>query len=106
MAEDLQIARAASEAALATEGVHRLGSGRFVEAATYGPGEKVSGVVVTPEEIQVHVVAVYPLPKPIPELARSIRERVAPKVGNREVTVVVEDLEMGDEPGTDQVVVS
>ncbi len=77
-----------------------------MEAATYGPGEKVSGVVVTPEEVQVHVVAAYPLPKPIPELAQDIRERVSPKVGSRGVTVVVEDLEMNDEPETGQAVVT
>jgi uncharacterized alkaline shock family protein YloU len=100
LADDLQLARAASEAALATEGVHRLGSGRFVEAATYGAGEKVSGVVVTLEEVQVHVVAVYPLPKPIPDLAQSIRERVAPRVEGRKVTVVVEDIEAAGETGT------
>ena len=32
-------------AALATEGVHAMGRGRFVEAATYEGAEKVSGVV-------------------------------------------------------------
>lgn len=99
MADDLQLARAASEAALATEGVHRLGSGRFVEAATYGAGDKVSGVVVTPEEVVVHVVAIYPMPKPIPELAQTIIERVAPKMEGRKTTVVIEDLEMVTEPG-------
>ena len=60
MAELLQLARAASEAALATEGVHSMGRGRFVEAATYEGGEKVSGVVVGPEELEVHIVARYP----------------------------------------------
>ncbi len=97
MADDLQLARVASEAALATDGVYRLGTGRFVEAATYGAGEKVSGVIVMPEEVQVHVVLRYPLARPIPELAESIRENVGPKVEGRETTVVIEDLEVGDE---------
>ena len=96
MAELLQLARAASEAALATDGVHSLGRGRFVEAATYEGGEKVSGVVVGPEELEIHIVARYPLPKPIPEITRSIMERVAPQAGGRNTVVVVEDLEVTD----------
>jgi hypothetical protein len=97
LAELLQLARAAAEAALATEGVHSMGRGRFVEAATYEGGEKVSGVVVKPEELEIHIVARYPLPKPIPEISRSIMERVAPQAGGRRTTVVVEDLEVADD---------
>jgi hypothetical protein len=96
LAELLQLARAASEAALATEGVHSMGRGRFVEVATYEGGEKVSGVVVRPEELEIHIVARYPLPKPIPEIARGIMERVAPQAGDRKTVVVVEDLEVAD----------
>jgi hypothetical protein len=73
-----------------------MGRGRFVEAATYEGGEKVSGVVVRPEEIEVHVVARYPLPKPIPDLAADIIERVAPQAGGRRINVVVEDLEVAE----------
>jgi hypothetical protein len=96
LAELLQLARAASEAALATEGVYAMGRGRFVEAATYEGGEKVSGVVVRPEELEIHIVARYPLPEPIPEIARDIMERVAPQAGDRKIVVVVEDLEVAE----------
>jgi hypothetical protein len=72
-----------------------MGRGRYVEAATYEGREKVSGVVVGPERLEIHIVARYPLPKSIPEIAESIRERVAPEAGGRETTVVVEDLEVG-----------
>lgn len=95
MADGLQLARAASEAALATEGVHSMGAGRYVEAATYEGSEKVTGVVVNPDEVEIHIVARYPPPKSIPEIASSIREKVAPQVGSRKTTVVVEDLELG-----------
>jgi hypothetical protein len=78
----------------ATEGVYSMGRGRYVEAATYEGSEKVSGVVVNPEEVEIHIVARYPLPKPIPEIARSIMERVAPQAGDRRTVVVVEDLEV------------
>ena len=71
-----------------------MGRGRFVEAATYEGGEKVSGVVVRPEDLEIHIVARYPLPEPIPEIARSIMERVAPQAGDRKTVVVVEDLEV------------
>ncbi len=82
-------------AALATEGVHAMGRGRFVEAATYEGSEKVSGVVVNPETVEVHVVVRWPLPKPIPEIAESIRERLDPQAGGRKTTVMVDDLEVG-----------
>ena len=91
------MARAASEAALATEGVHSMGRGRWVEAATYEGGEKVSGVIVGPEELEIHIVARYPLPKPIPEIAGDIMERVAPRAGDRKTHVVVEDLEVAED---------
>lgn len=94
MADDLQLARAVSEAALVTNGVYALGTGRYVEAATYGPGEKVTGVVVGPDEVRVHIVVSYPLPEPIPALAEHVRERVATSAVGRATTVVVEDLEV------------
>ena len=94
MDDDLRLARTVSEAALATEGVYSLGTGRYVEAATYGAGEKVTGVVVGPDEVRVHIVVRYPLPEPIPALAERVRERTASRVGGRATTVVVEDLEV------------
>ena len=94
MAGELVLARVAAQAALATEGVHSMGRGRYVEAATYEGNEKVSGVVVRPEEVEIHIVARHPLPKPIPEIASSIMERVAPQAGDRRTVVVVEDLEV------------
>ncbi|HET7480812.1 MAG TPA: hypothetical protein VFJ72_15005 [Rubrobacteraceae bacterium] len=95
MADELQLARVASEAALATEGVHSMGVGRYAEAATYEGREKVTGVVVKPDEVEIHIVARYPLPSPIPEIASNIMARVAPQVGSRTTRIVVEDLEMG-----------
>lgn len=95
--EDLKIARAAAEAALSVEGVRSLGRGVYAEAATYGAGEKVVGVVVQPEEVTVHVVVGYPPPGPLPEVAGKVRRRVAPHAGGRAASVVVEDLETSEE---------
>ena len=94
MIDDLQLARAVREAALSTTGVHSMGAGRYAEAATYGAGEKVTGVVVAPDEVQVHIVAVYPLAESIPALADRVREKVALRSGGRPATVIVEDLEV------------
>jgi hypothetical protein len=94
LAEELELARAAVQAALATDGVYSMGRGRYVEAATYEGTEKVSGVVVKPDEVEIHIVARYPLPSPIPEISRSIIERVAPRAGDRRIVVVVDDLEV------------
>jgi hypothetical protein len=74
-----------------------MGRGRYAEAATYEGSEKVSGVVVSPEDLEIHIVARYPLPRPIPEIAENIRERVAPQAGGRRTRVVVEDLEVGED---------
>ena len=74
-----------------------MGRGRFVEAATYEGSEKVSGVVVGPEDLEIHIVARYPLPRPIPEIAETIRERVAPQAGGRRIRVVVENLEVAED---------
>lgn len=97
MASVLDLARAAAQAALATEGVHRLGAGLYAEAATYERDEKVSGVVVSADEIEVHIVASYPFPKPIPELSAKIQERVASLAEGRRVLVVVEDIEEAED---------
>lgn len=94
---ELQVARAVADTALATEGVHSLGTGILAEAATYGPNEKVLGVVVTEEEVEVHIVALYPLRAPVPELAEKVREKVLPQAGPRRINVVVEDIEVADD---------
>ena len=94
MSDDLQLARDASTAALATNGVYSLGRGRYAEAATYGAGEKVTGVVVAPNEVRVHIVVRYPPPEPIIDLAERLREQVTLRTGGRAATIVVEDLEV------------
>ena len=97
MANELQVARAVADTALSTEGIHSLGTGTFAEVATYEGADKVLGVVVTEEEVEVHVVALYPLQSPIPELAERVRRKVAPEVESRRIDVVVEDIEVPDD---------
>jgi hypothetical protein len=78
-----------------------LGTGTLAEIATYGPGEKVLGVIVTGEEIEVHIVASYPLKGSVPELADEVREKVAPEAEGRKIEVVVDDLAMPGEEVAD-----
>lgn len=101
LSNDLQLARTVSTTVLATRGVHALGTGRYAEAATYGANDKVLGVVVKPEEMSVHIVAAYPEGVPIPQLITRIKERIAPLIGERKVTVVVEDLFVTTEESPD-----
>jgi hypothetical protein len=101
VANELQVARAVADTALSTEGVHSLGTGTFAEVATYGPGEKVLGVIATEESVEVHVVALYPLKSPVPDLVRELREKLISEVGSRRIDVVVEDIALaGDIGGT------
>lgn len=97
MANELQVARAVADTALSTEGIHSLGTGTFAEVATYEGADKVLGVLVTEEEVEVHVVALYPLQSPIPELAERVRRKAAPEVESRRIDVVVEDIEVPDD---------
>jgi len=61
MPSDLDLARSIATAIREVEGVVDMGSGRFAQAATYGPGERVMGVILrhpTPAALAVeaHVV--------------------------------------------------
>ena len=40
-----------------------MGRGRYAEAATYEGSEKVLGVVVGPEDLEIHIVARLPVAK-------------------------------------------
>lgn len=97
MTNELQVARTVADMSVSTEGVHSLGTGSFAEVATYGPGDKVLGVIVTEEEVEVHIIALYPLRSSIPQLANELRERLIPGVESRRVDVVVEDIAPADE---------
>lgn len=106
MANDLQVARAVADTALSTEGVHSLGTGSFAEIATYGPGDKVLGVIATDSYVEVHIVALYPLKTSVPDLVHDLREKLEPKAESRRIDVVVEDIalegESGEEASSDE----
>ena len=77
----------------------RLHAGSFGEVATYLPGRRVTGVRVSPDLTEVHVVV--QLAAPVLETAALVREAVAPIVATP-VDVFVEDLDQSAArpPGT------
>ena len=72
------LARAIAAAVRGVRGVADLSPGRFAEAATYGPHEKVRGVVVRRTEsvldVQVHICARYADSLVLEELAERVRQ--------------------------------
>lgn len=100
--ENLRVARALRAAALSVDGVHSMGSGIYAEAATYGAGEKVTGVVVSAGEVRLYVVAAYPpvasgRERSVLSVAKRVREAATPAAEGRELSLVVEGL--GPAPG-------
>ncbi len=74
-----------------------LSGGPFGAAATYLPGRTVAGVRISPDTVEVHVVARYG--PTIGELAGQVRSVLAGCVLGRTVDIVVEDL--ADRPDAD-----
>jgi hypothetical protein len=76
-------------AVLATPSVMSLAAG-LGAAATFLPGRRINGLRMTPDELEVHIVAGYGVN--LPNLAADVRSRVQRIVGTRQVSVYVEDV--------------
>jgi hypothetical protein len=83
-------------AVLACPQVSGLHGGRFGEVATYLPGRRVTGVTISADEVEVHLVAAYPAT--ITEIDHAVRAALAEVTGGLAVTIVVEDLAAPGEP--------
>lgn len=90
-------ARIIADAVLACPDVAALSRGPFGTIASYLPGDFVGGVAVRDDEVEVHVVARYG--PPVPGIAARVRDIVTPHAGDREVTVVVDDIDIGADIG-------
>lgn len=77
-------------AVLSCLGVAAMHGGLAGEAASYLPGERVTGVRVLPDSVEVHVVARWPVPAA--ELAEQIRGATVRAARGRPVDVVIGDL--------------
>jgi hypothetical protein len=75
-------------------GVAGLDDGQFGEVASYLPGRKVEGIVVSGGRVTVQIRSQWAVP--VPELAALIRAVLASLTGHRPVDVVIADI---DPPG-------
>ncbi len=86
-------------AARGCPGVEDLHAGFPGEVATYLPGNRLAGVRVRSDAVEVQVRAAWDTPAP--QIAAGIRAAVAPLAGGRAVDVIIGDL--GDPPGTGRI---
>lgn len=86
---DLSVAERIAAVVLASPLVVGLHGGRFGEAATYLPGRQVRGVRVTPTEVFIHLVALYPTP--VAAVDQAVRAAVHQHLAGLPLTVTVED---------------
>jgi hypothetical protein len=77
-------------------GVAALDGGPLGQVASYLPGRKVTGVVVSDGRVTVQVRSRWGVPAP--DLAALIAAVLAPLTGHRPVDVVIADID--DPPGT------
>ncbi len=104
---EVGIARAVVAAVRSVLGVADVSPGRFAEAATYGPREKVRGVAVGRAagalDIEVHLCALYADSLVLPELAARVRSAVRQSVEGlgagllRRIDVAFDDLRVEEE---------
>jgi len=87
---------AVAAAVLGCAGVAGLDGGRFGEVASYLPGRKVPGVVVSGGRVTVQIRSRWAVP--MPDLAALVTVALAPLTGSRPVDVVIADID--DPPGT------
>jgi hypothetical protein len=87
---------AVAAAVLVCPGVAALDSGQFGEVASYLPGRKVAGVMVSGGRVKVQVRVRWAVPAP--DLGRKITAALVPLTGHYPVDVVIADID--DPPGT------
>ncbi|MFI6499150.1 hypothetical protein [Nonomuraea typhae] len=83
-------ARAIADAALGVPGVAGLTGGPFGTVATYLPGERLAGVAVRDDAVEISIAA--RAGRRLPDLADDVRRAVAGLVGPRPVNIRIDDL--------------
>ena len=72
-------------------GVSGLDGGQFGEVASYLPGRKVEGIVVSGGRVRVQIRSQWAVPAP--ELGALIKTVLLPLTGHRPVDVVIADID-------------
>ena len=85
-------------AVLACPTVAGLSGGIAGEVATYLPGRRVTGLRIDDATVTVHVIGRYG--PTMTEISNQVTRAVTPLAGGRQVGVVIEDLQLGDDGGT------
>lgn len=80
-----ELAHEIADAVRRCPGVADLSGGPFGTVATYLPGEKIPGVALRDDAVEISIV-VQP-GRPLPEIADEVRTALAPLVGGRPVNV-------------------
>jgi hypothetical protein len=83
-------ARTIAERASACPDVAGLSGGPFGTVTTYLPGERLLGVSVRDDAVDIAIVA--RLRRPLPETADEVRRAVADLTGDRPVNVRIDDV--------------
>ena len=89
-------AHAIARAVAACPDVAALCGGVVGEVATYLPGDRVMGVRETPDGVEIRIAARWGLPLPL--IAEQVRQAVRPLVGDAQVLVVVDDIDLRPAP--------
>ncbi len=82
---------AVAAAVRACAGVSGLDGGQFGEVASYLPGRKVEGIVVSGGRVRVQIRSQWAVPAP--DLAALIKAVLVPLTGHRPVDVVIGDID-------------
>lgn len=96
MTSDAELADAVATAAASVPGVTGLNAGRFGEVATFAAGRRIVGVRLHDHSGEVHVEVT--LDRSVMQTADDVRHAVE-KVAGRPMTVVVEDVTLGEDVG-------
>jgi hypothetical protein len=91
---DADLADAVASAAASVPGVTGLNAGRFGEVATFAAGRRIVGVRLHDHSGEVHVEVT--LDPAVMDTAEDVR-RAVEEVASRPMTVVVEDVSVGDD---------
>jgi hypothetical protein len=93
----LELAQAVAAAAAGVTGVAGLSPGPGVPIVTLGGADSVTGVRLTAERVEVHVVADrFPLPEVIAAVTEAVLAVLRGRGDQRDVFVRVEDVALGD----------
>ena len=88
---ELPDAVALAAAARACPSVADLSGGAMAEFATYLPGDRVVGIRVSEDSVDVHLVVRWSVPS-LPAAADEVRARLSPLVGGLPINVFIEDV--------------